>query len=62
MTTLGIAIAVILGFCVGIIHTKRMIALAIRKADTCNDDRRFIRQILGIPEEPQKNLRWHVKR
>lgn len=47
---LGITIGVILGFCVGVIHTKRMIALAIHKADLCNSDKRMIRDVLGIPQ------------
>jgi len=46
---LALLLGLLLGFVGGMVFTMRKFMTAIKEADICSDDRRFVNDILGIP-------------
>jgi hypothetical protein len=46
-----LAIAFLLGTCLGICISKIMVERRIERADICSDDKRFLKDVLGIPQD-----------
>lgn len=44
----------VMGLIIGINFAKRSIVAAINKADICEDDKRMIRDVLGIPQNGER--------